>query len=51
MAPKGKFNSFFILKPDGNLYLAQHFNGQLEVKISNFADRPYFIEAVQTKKR
>ena len=50
MALGERFSSLIILAPNANLYLAHPFKTQLKIKRLNFADRPYFKEAVRTKK-
>ena len=50
MALGEKFSSLIILTPNANLYLVHPFKTQIKIKRLNFADRPYFKEAVRTKK-
>jgi len=45
-----RYTSIFILRPNGDIYLGHPYGNQLKSKRLNFADRPYFKEAIQTKR-
>jgi two-component sensor histidine kinase len=45
-----RFSTFFILRPNGDLYIVEPFKQQLKLKRQNFSARAYFKEAARTKK-
>ncbi len=47
--PEGHFSGLFLWLPAGESYLAHPFSTQRALNKSNFADRPYFRKARQTR--
>ena len=43
-----RFTSLFVLRPDGDIYLAEPFQSQSMLKQSSLVDSPYYQEAVRT---
>jgi len=46
----GGFSVLFVLSPDGNHYISHPYSVQQNLKKFNLADRPYFIQARQSKR-
>ncbi|BCR06381.1 hypothetical protein DESUT3_34500 [Desulfuromonas versatilis] len=49
--PAGPFSAVFLMLPNGDNYLSHPFSTQRNLNQSNFADRPYFQAARETRSR